>query len=458
LGYQDSKTVISPGSSSRLARVVFSGPRAGPAPRRTEIDWIRTLTMHRLFASTFRKPLTLAGVLALSSAAFSQDINIDCGANTLFPAPADTYAAAANAGMWNTVGPSGPATALLDTSGAATFASIAVIGAFGDFGFDSNSTSGDDENLLDDFIDVGPTGATVLVRISGLAAGEYELYTYGWTADDPSGSRTEVDVGIANEAAQTVGGEFTGAHAQGVTYALHTVTLNGFEDLDILAKSDTGFGSVNGIQLRLPPLPEPVADFAGTPLNGFAPLIVDFTDASSGAITNWDWVFGDGSTSTDQNPQNTYTIPGTYSVSLMVTGPGGNNTLVLTDYIVVDDPGPFSYCDVNANSVSVDGAILTSTGGYGTSNATFDLINMPNQPGLLYSGDGMPDLPFGCGRRCVGGTTVRGSIFVSVDNQALGLGFDMSGATTINIQAWYRDPLNLTACGDSYNLSNALMP
>ncbi|MFT5153303.1 MAG: hypothetical protein ACI841_003303, partial [Planctomycetota bacterium] len=77
---------------------------------------------------------------------------------------------------------------------------------------------------------------------------------------------------------------------------------------------------------------------------------------------------------------------------------------------------------------------------------------------LLYSGDGMPDLPFGCGRRCVGGTTVRGSIFVPVGNQALGLGFDMSGATTINIQAWYRDPVNLAACGDSYNLSNALMP
>ena len=121
--------------------------------------------------------------------------------------------------------------------------------------------------------------------------------------------------------------------------------------------------------------------------------------------------------------------------------------------------GPTAYCaPANANSVSATGGVLTSTGGYGTASATFDITDVPNQPGLLYSGPNQIDLPFGCGRRCVGGTITRGSIVVPSGNVALGVSFDMSLATTLNIQYWFRDPANLAACGDAFNLSNALMP
>ncbi|MBU2500789.1 S8 family serine peptidase, partial [bacterium] len=46
----------------------------------------------------------------------------------------------------------------------------------------------------------------------------------------------------------------------------------------------------------------PVANFTGTPTSGDYPLVVAFTDQSSGAPTGWSWTFGDGGTSTQQNP------------------------------------------------------------------------------------------------------------------------------------------------------------
>ena len=51
----------------------------------------------------------------------------------------------------------------------------------------------------------------------------------------------------------------------------------------------------------------PVASFTGTPVSGNAPLNVVFTDASTGSPTSWSWTFGDGGTSTAQNPSRTYT-------------------------------------------------------------------------------------------------------------------------------------------------------
>ncbi|MCC7172167.1 MAG: S8 family serine peptidase, partial [Planctomycetes bacterium] len=82
----------------------------------------------------------------------------------------------------------------------------------------------------------------------------------------------------------------------------------------------------------------PVANFTGTPTTGSAPLSVNFTDASTGSITSWAWDFGDTGTSTAQNPNHVYSTPGTYSVTLSVTGPGGSDALTRTSYITVNAP------------------------------------------------------------------------------------------------------------------------
>ncbi|NOY51760.1 MAG: PKD domain-containing protein [Chlorobi bacterium] len=86
----------------------------------------------------------------------------------------------------------------------------------------------------------------------------------------------------------------------------------------------------------------PLADFEGTPTSGEDPLTVSFTDLSVGTVTSWGWDFGDGNTSTLQNPDNEYVNIGLYTVSLIVTGPGGSDTLIKTDYINVDYSTPTS--------------------------------------------------------------------------------------------------------------------
>ena len=70
----------------------------------------------------------------------------------------------------------------------------------------------------------------------------------------------------------------------------------------------------------------PIADFSATPAGGTAPLLVQFTDdsvAGTNPIVSWYWEFGDGDTSTEQNPSHTYTSVGTYSVTLTVTDEHG---------------------------------------------------------------------------------------------------------------------------------------
>src|SRR5262249_34602542 len=74
----------------------------------------------------------------------------------------------------------------------------------------------------------------------------------------------------------------------------------------------------------------PVAAFSASPTSGLAPLTVAFTDTSTGSITAWTWAFGDGTGSTVQFPIHTYSTPGTYTVQLTVTGPGGSNTVTKT--------------------------------------------------------------------------------------------------------------------------------
>ncbi|HKG26431.1 MAG TPA: PKD domain-containing protein, partial [Thermomicrobiales bacterium] len=54
----------------------------------------------------------------------------------------------------------------------------------------------------------------------------------------------------------------------------------------------------------------PTAGFSGAPTSGTSPLSVAFSDSSTGSPTSWNWDFGDGATSTAQNPTHTYTAAG----------------------------------------------------------------------------------------------------------------------------------------------------
>ncbi len=86
-------------------------------------------------------------------------------------------------------------------------------------------------------------------------------------------------------------------------------------------------------------LAQPIANLTATPLSGCAPLLVNFTDASTGGPSTWNWNFGNGSNSVLQNPSTTYTASGTYTVTLTVTNSSGSNTKTITNYINVT-PAP----------------------------------------------------------------------------------------------------------------------
>ena len=75
------------------------------------------------------------------------------------------------------------------------------------------------------------------------------------------------------------------------------------------------------------------ANFSATPSSGPAPLHVTFSNQSSGDFTTSLWNFGDGSSSTSTSPSHDYSLPGIYTVTLSVSGPGGSHSLVRSNYI-----------------------------------------------------------------------------------------------------------------------------
>jgi PKD repeat protein len=118
------------------------------------------------------------------------------------------------------------------------------------------------------------------------------------------------------------------------TYQVSLTVTNG-------ADSSTAYKTITVIS------PPPVADFTANTTSGTVPLTVAFTDASTGAIS-WAWVFGDGATSTEQNPVHMFTTAGTYSVTLTVTNDGGSASKSMT--ITVNPKKPVARFDQNKYS------------------------------------------------------------------------------------------------------------
>lgn len=84
----------------------------------------------------------------------------------------------------------------------------------------------------------------------------------------------------------------------------------------------------------------PQANFSYTPTGGVAPTVIQFSDSSTAGVpTSWQWSFGDGATSTAQNPSHNYTTPGTFNITLIATNASGNTSvtksLVITTSAVV---------------------------------------------------------------------------------------------------------------------------
>jgi PKD repeat protein len=109
----------------------------------------------------------------------------------------------------------------------------------------------------------------------------------------------------------------------------------------------------------------PTANFTASPTSTTTGTNVVFTDSSTGSPTTWAWKFGDGGTSSSQNPTHAYAATGTYDVELTVTNASGSNTLKRTSYITVGAPAPVANFTGTPTSITVGGTVNftdTSTG------------------------------------------------------------------------------------------------
>jgi len=116
------------------------------------------------------------------------------------------------------------------------------------------------------------------------------------------------------------------------------------------------------VTIILEPLPlTPAAEFQTKTEPGPAPLTVNFVDLSTGNIDSWHWDFGNNTFSDSKNPSCTYLYPGSYDVSLTVSGPDGSDNLSKSKYVNVCFPEPnLSSPENNAKNISLAPQLSTS--------------------------------------------------------------------------------------------------
>ncbi|HUP21736.1 MAG TPA: PKD domain-containing protein [Thermoanaerobaculia bacterium] len=95
------------------------------------------------------------------------------------------------------------------------------------------------------------------------------------------------------------------------------------DNFQVQAEVGTGTGSLLSDSTTITIQRLPRADFTFGTNN----LTVVFTDTSTGRPTRWQWDFGDGNTSTLQNPTHAYSAPGTYVVTLIASNSQGSDTI-----------------------------------------------------------------------------------------------------------------------------------
>jgi len=199
-------------------------------------------------------------------------------------------------------------------------------------------------------IDNAGASDTVTRQISVQVAAQPDLIVQGITFSPPSpsiGSSITVSATIRNVGAAAAGMfrvRLQGAASSTQTYVTQlaagagrsislalplttspeTFTLTA-DDLGQVAESNEGNNTAAVTVTAAAPNP-PTAN-PGGPYSGQAGSPIPFNGTgSTGSISGYSWMFGDGATATGATPSHTYGSPGTYTVSLTVTGPGGQTT------------------------------------------------------------------------------------------------------------------------------------
>ena len=123
-----------------------------------------------------------------------------------------------------------------------------------------------------------------------------------------------------------VGGAYTRVGSTGANVTSATVSGLSAGSYQVYVSAFNGGGETPGsaATVNVPQPTQPVsASFSVSPGSGVAGTTTfSFLDQSSGQVTSWLWQFGDGFTSTAQNPTHVYSNAGAYTVVLSVSGGG----------------------------------------------------------------------------------------------------------------------------------------
>jgi PKD repeat protein len=118
-----------------------------------------------------------------------------------------------------------------------------------------------------------------------------------------------------------------------------------------------------------------IADFTANTTNGPSPLTVEFESHSVGIAQAWNWSFGDGTYSEEEDPVHTYASPGSYTVSLQETNTAcQNSTMVKPDYITVGEQ-PLFKADFSVTPVTGDAPLTIYCSDKSIGNPTMIVYN-----------------------------------------------------------------------------------
>ncbi|HSH60376.1 MAG TPA: PKD domain-containing protein, partial [Acidimicrobiales bacterium] len=129
----------------------------------------------------------------------------------------------------------------------------------------------------------------------------------------------------------------------------------------------------------------PVVDFTAWPTSASFGQTVGFHATSTGHPTSWSWDFGDGNSSTLQNPSHAYASAGTYTVTLTAANVAGSDTETKTDYIRVDAACPDAWYEPDDGAAQAKEIAVGSTQYRAFCTAgDEDWVSLETVPGLSY--------------------------------------------------------------------------
>ncbi len=181
---------------------------------------------------------------------------------------------------------------------------------------------------------------------------------------DPDYPNLNIQARILNE----LGQEIAISNPNGLSASINQILTEGIYYIEIDGVGEgtvnngySDFSSLGNYTISGSYIP---GDDKNPPLSEFEAVrncfTINFVNNSTNKINSYLWDFGDGTTSTNENPSHTYAAQGNYTVSLTTTNDAGNNTKEKIDFIRIQNPDQPIVSDLNI--CSGESATLTASG------------------------------------------------------------------------------------------------